>query len=341
MIISIIMPIYNPTKEYLKKAIESVINQTFTDFELVIILDGSPEKIKQICKKYEKKDNRIKIYMQKNKGEGGARNTGIKKAQGEWITFVDPDDWLEKDAIEKIGKYINKKDANKIDIMIFDTYINYKNKENKNQFYIKEGILKEKDLKEIQLQNIEQGMCKYYPKECNISVVWAKAYKRQFIIENNIKFVEKIKRYTDTIFNIEAFEKANNIAYYNEYIYHYRKNNFSITHNYYDTMLEDVNIFLLEVKKYIKNYKKDKDFLKTYFISVLSKIVQYLEMGYKNIDVKNETIKLKKEYYYELKMVPIDKIGIYKKMMLKSIQKENIFKIIFLIKIHNKLRKKY
>ena len=113
MKISIIMPTYNPPIKYLEKAIQSIINQTSEKFELIIILDGSNKTTENICKKYKEKDKRIKIYWQKNKGEGGARNTGIEKATNEWITFIDPDDWLERDAIEVMQECFKKKKITK------------------------------------------------------------------------------------------------------------------------------------------------------------------------------------------------------------------------------------
>ena len=102
--ISVIMPIYNPPIEYLKQALESMINQKAKSIELMLILDGSDQKTEQFCTRYQKKDNRIKIYRQENKGEGGARNTAIEKAQGKWITFLDSDDWLENNMLEIMKK---------------------------------------------------------------------------------------------------------------------------------------------------------------------------------------------------------------------------------------------
>lgn len=336
MEISIIMPTYNPPIKYLEKAIQSIINQTSEKFELIIILDGSNKITENICKKYKEKDKRIKIYWQKNKGEGGARNTKIEKATNEWITFIDPDDWLEKDAIEVMQECFKKTKSQKEkpDIIIFDTYINYKNKEEKNEFYTKEGILNNYNKKQIQLQNIEQGICEYYPSKCNVSVAWAKLYQKEFIIKNKIKFIEKIKRYTDTIFNINAFELAKNIEYYNKYIYHYRKNKYSITHNYYAEMKNDVKTYLKETKKYIKIYNKDSDFKQTYYISVITKITSYLEMSYKKINIKQELKQLKQEYKYELQNINKNKINIYQKLMLKNIEKEKIAGIKILITLH-------
>lgn len=339
--ISIIMPIYNPPIEYLKQALESMINQKFKSIELVLILDGSNKKIEQLCIKYQKKDDRIKIYRQKNKGEGGARNTGIEKAKGKWITFLDSDDWLENNAVEIMKEQLNKFNQyeNEIDLIIFDTYINYKNKEVKNEFYIKEGTLSKVDIEEIQLQNIGQGMCKYYPQKCNVSVAWTKLYSRKFLIGNDLNFIEGMKRYSDTIFNIEIFEKAKKIMYLNKYIYHYRKNDYSITNNYYKEMKKDVYTFLDKVEEYICKYNKNEKFEKTYYMAVLSKIIEFIEMSYKKEKVIQDLEEINAKYDKELKkmiiMIKQHEINInrYKKMMLKNIIYKNEMKIKILVNI--------
>lgn len=343
--ISIIIPIYNPIKEYLEQALESLLIQNLEGIELVLILDGSNQNTEKICEKYQNKSKQIKIYKQENKGEGGARNTGIEKSTGEWVAFLDPDDWFEPNSIEIMKKAIKNYKEKAIDIMIFDTYINYKNKQVENKFYNRDGILSEKDKEEIQLQNIEKGITKYYPNNCNVSVVWAKLYSKEFILKNKLKFKEKIKRMPDTIFNIKAFEKATNIVHCNEYIYHYRKNENSITHNYYNTMINDINIFLEEVEKYIKKYKKDERFIQTYYISILTKIINFIEITgiYKNVtNVENvaqnkeiiEKVEIfKSKYNKELKKIPEQNLGIYQKLMLNSILKSNWKRINLYVKI--------
>ena len=349
--ISVIMPIYNPPIEYLKQALESMINQKAKSIELMLILDGSDQKTEQFCTRYQKKDNRIKIYRQENKGEGGARNTAIEIAQGKWITFLDSDDWLENNMVEIMQKQLNKitQHKNEIDLIIFDAYINYRNKEVKNKFYIKEGILDNVEIEEIQLQNIGQGVCQYYPKRCNVSVAWAKLYRRKFLLDNNLRFIERMKRYADTIFNIEVLEKAKKIAYCNKYIYHYRKNNYSITNNYYQEMKKDVDTFLNKVKEYILIYNKNQKFEKTYYIAILSKNIELLEMLYK----KEKKITMLKEiansYMKELTKINIMEkqheidINKYKKLILKAILNEDVTGVKNLISIKNTLKfiKKY
>ena len=105
--ITVIVPIYNVEK-YLKRCIESILNQTFKDFELLLLNDGSTDSSGKICDIYASKDNRIVVRHKKNQGVSTTRNLGIDIAKGEYITFIDSDDWIEKDYLEKMYSKIKE-----------------------------------------------------------------------------------------------------------------------------------------------------------------------------------------------------------------------------------------
>lgn len=332
--LSVIIPIYNPKEEYLEECLNSITIPKLDNIEFILILDGCNKITKEICYKYKKQDSRIVVYEQENKGEGASRNKGIKLAEGKWITFIDADDWIDNGYLKTIYEKASKEES---DIIIFDCYVEYKNKKVKNIFYTKNGVLDKEDIEEIQLQNIGKGEAKYFPNDCNISVVWAKLYRKDFILDNNLKFIEGIKRMPDTLFNMYAFEKAKNIKHYNRYGYHYRKNNNSITQNYDKNLEKDINIFLNEVNRYINEFKKEKRFINTYYIAVLTKLIQIYEIYINN--KKTEELKqfIKDKHYMEyinvFDNIPKDKINLYQKLMLTSIKNRNIFKAKILIKI--------
>jgi len=108
--ISIIVPVYN-VEQYLSRCIESILNQTFQDFELIMIDDGSTDDSPSICDKYQKKDKRISVIHQKNAGQAAARNTGVKVASCEWIHFVDSDDFIHPQMLEYLWHAVEKNDA--------------------------------------------------------------------------------------------------------------------------------------------------------------------------------------------------------------------------------------
>ena len=109
-IISIIVPIYK-TEKQLGRCIDSILSQTFTDFELILIDDGSPDRCPELCDDYEKQDNRIRVIHKKNEGQARARNIGLDLAKGQYIGFVDSDDYIERDMYEKLYSALVKNNA--------------------------------------------------------------------------------------------------------------------------------------------------------------------------------------------------------------------------------------
>ena len=105
--ISVIAPVYNVEK-YLPRCIDSILAQTFTDFELLLIDDGSKDHSREICDEYAKKDSRIRVFHKENGGVSSARNLGLDNVKGEWITFVDSDDYLKMEFLSNLTKYDNK-----------------------------------------------------------------------------------------------------------------------------------------------------------------------------------------------------------------------------------------
>ena len=104
--ISVIVPVYN-TEKYLHRCIDSILAQTFTDFELLLIDDGSKDNSGAICDEYAAKDSRVRVFHKENGGVSSARNLGLDNVRGEWVTFVDSDDWVEKEYIELFVKNID------------------------------------------------------------------------------------------------------------------------------------------------------------------------------------------------------------------------------------------
>lgn len=123
-LISVIVPVYNVEK-YLPKCLESIINQTYKNLEIILVDDGSTDNSAKICNEYAKNDNRIKVYYKANGGQGSARNYGMKIAKGEFVTFIDSDDYIAEDLCEYLLKFLKQ---NQLDVaMIQDCYIYDKN----------------------------------------------------------------------------------------------------------------------------------------------------------------------------------------------------------------------
>ena len=169
-VISVIVPAYNVEK-YIRECLVSLVEQTFRDIEIVVVNDGSTDKTAQIIDEFARKDNRIKVITQENQGLSSARNRGIEQARGEYISFVDSDDWVDKDFLEKLYNTILKYNA---DISCASAIRKRKNSE-KYRFLYKEE-------KEYTTLKDKIKICKV-PNCC---YVWNKLYQKSLI--ENIKF---------------------------------------------------------------------------------------------------------------------------------------------------------
>lgn len=210
-LLSIIMPVYN-VECYIEQCLLSIINQSFTNFELIIIDDGSMDNSRKICERYAQLDSRISIYTQHNQGLSAARNYGLSKAQGSYIGFVDSDDYLNVHMYEKMMNIAIQKD---VDIVICGKIID------------KKGKLEEKpDIKEEErtLNNIEAT--KEILLDTHIhSFAWDKIYKAS--LWENIEF--PIGRYfEDTATTYKVIERASKVVQISDCLYYYRYNENSI-----------------------------------------------------------------------------------------------------------------
>lgn len=207
-LISIIIPVYNSEK-YIERCIESVLNQTYQNIEIVIVNDGSIDSSEALIEKYLDKDKRIIIINQKNCGVSAARNNGIKKSSGKYITFIDSDDYYEDDAIETLYNCIKKTNCD----LVRGNYRVIKNKK-----VIEEGNVvpgKINDFYDLYNKIFDNSIPSY-------SVLLL--IKKDFIFNNNIFFDENIAMMEDTIFYINILSKYPNIYFDNKIIYNYEYN---------------------------------------------------------------------------------------------------------------------
>ena len=211
-LISIVVPFYN-CENYLEECIQSLLSQEYNNIEIILINDGSKDSSGEIAKKYAMKDNRIRLVEQKNSGVSVARNKGIELATGKFITFVDSDDYVEKNYISYLYSLIKNKNIDisaSIGIRKFDKF----GKEKKTNEMMKQNIVIDgiKATEELLYYNI------------NVSP-FNKLISKELIDKNNIMFDESIAYGEDFIFNIDSFINANNVALGDKIIYNYRVDN--------------------------------------------------------------------------------------------------------------------
>lgn len=213
-LISIIIPIYNSEK-YLPRCIESVINQDYKNIETILINDGSIDNSEKICNKYVLNDNRIKLINTSNNGQSSARNKGIKTSKGEFIFFIDSDDYIENNAL---GSLIKDYEKNETDLIIGDfRKINEKNafiNSGHERFFLDSKLLTQKDT----LSYVEEYLKK--PNRFPLFVYsWGRLFKSSIIKKNNIFFNTGISTFEDVAFNFDYLKYSNRISFVNNPIY--------------------------------------------------------------------------------------------------------------------------
>ena len=260
--ISVILPIYN-TEKYLKQCLDSLIFQSYKDLEIICIDDGSTDCSGKIADQYAKKDERIRVIHQKNRGESNARNVGLNLAKGEYIAFVDCDDWIEPDMYETLLKMMQ--DDN-LDMAAGSWFKDYSKEQS--------IVVNEKEVCN-QVFDRDQLLRYLYERDAyrGFSYMWNKLYKRDVLIENDgkmMQFDESIKLGGDVIFLAKIALNVMRARYIDKPFYHYRMREDSGSHT------KDLRSFHDWIKSYeitIQLYENNN--IDTLIIDYLKRFLAY------------------------------------------------------------------
>ena len=201
-LISIIVPVYN-TEKWLNSCIDSILSQTYTNFELLLVDDGSTDRSCDICNDYVKKDSRVRVFHKENGGVSSARNLGLDYARGEWITFVDSDDWIEKTALYNM---LEESDA---DIIVGSMHFA---NDNTIGTFPARGKVNGKKFELLLAENIDHH---------SICGPCAKLFKKKIIQDNHIRFNETLTFGEDSVFVKTYLIRAFSLRVVNSLCYHY------------------------------------------------------------------------------------------------------------------------
>ncbi len=276
--VSIIVPVYGVEK-YIDKCLDSLVKQSLKEIEIIVVNDGTKDNSQKIIDKYAKKyPDKIKSYIKENGGQGSARNYGLKKAMGEYIGYVDSDDFVEKDMYKKL---YNKAIENDYDIVVCGNY-------NVSEDYKTKNIDTFTNYYNTDLENLFFGKM----------AVWNKIYKRDILIKNKLEFKEKVW-YEDLAFTLKTVMNSNTFAFIDEPLYDYliregsTMNNSNVQRN-----LEILDAFD-DILSYIIHNKNEVHFNKIEFLAIdhiyISAVVRVLKADADD-KVKRETIKKLVDY---------------------------------------------
>lgn len=331
MKVSIIVPVYNAS-EYLNKCLDSIIEQTFKKLEIILVNDGSTDNSIDIINEYAKKDKRIIIIDKENEGVSIARNTGIKRSTGEYITFVDSDDYLEKDAIEKMYNIVTSKN---VDIVRSNYQVHYNNT-NKvdvgNLFGYENKVYNSKEIKNDIIPLLLSGKIPCF--------IYLLMIKRELLFKTKL-FPLNIHMMEDVVLYIDLFTKSSNIYILGNVTYNINFNELGATNNKKNY---ERNVFnILDVNSYLKEILKREKLLNKENILLLnnSNSEAITDFIFKQYLYGDNSIELCKKLSNDNVMNDIinnidkKKINIQRRIIVKLIKKRK-FKTL---KIYFKFRK--
>jgi len=329
--ISIIIPVYNVEK-YITKCIESILNQTNSDWELILINDGSTDRSGEICDKYAINNKKIKVIHQSNRGVSKSRNTAINIANGEYLCFVDSDDWIDPNYLEEF-----KTNTYKADFYFSGALYDINNK-----------VYSYKNYKESYCKNIQQIKNAFFNQKLfSNGYPWGKLFKTQIIKNNNLQFNEQLSIHEDHIFVFQYFSHINSLYITNTSGYHYiifddsgRK--LSSKLKKYEELILATNTFALSINQLKKKWNlsiEQNDLLNQQFIFS------------KRLDAIRSLILQKKKKYFINEQIfwrNNSYIGVNKKekILLSILRSNNKFKylslyfFIQLIELNKKINQK-
>lgn len=229
---SIIIPVYKVRQDYFETCVESIRNQNFRDLEIILVDDGSPDDCGAICDRFGEMDARVKVIHQKNQGVSAARNAGIEAAQGEWIMFVDADDWVADGCYEKLATQVCNCDC---DMLMFRLVRAYDNQTVSLTYPFEPNRVYDTSICEDKEELYRLAM---RPPKLGNSVVYYsvdKVIRREFLNTKKLRYPVGLPKSEDKVFFLQCFEKLRRLCFVDQAHYFYRINVDSVCNRYSDT----------------------------------------------------------------------------------------------------------
>lgn len=317
--VSVILPAYN-VGEYIAECLDSISRQTYQNIEIIIVDDGSKDNTYELAEKYAKKDSRITVVKQKNAGSGPARNKGLQIASGEYVMFVDPDDWIDSNMIRDFMEIVKKHNPDMITSGYIEEYNNGKT--------VTPREIHLPDMKLCTQEEVREKYVDLYLSEA-VCAPTRILYKKSIIDENVIEFPD-LRRSQDIVFNYRYYDNVKTLVASSKAYYHYRIVSNSYLQKYKQDYYKTLELLYTEIESYLHKWKvtlTDETkirFLNRFFVLIgyylESCVVQ--KFNYKEIFTSECLNKIAEE------ALPID---LYHKILRESYIKRNFTLINFLI----------
>lgn len=280
--VSVVVPVYNCDK-YINKCLESISGQTFKDLEIILVDDGSTDASGELCDAFAKKDDRVKVYHKPNGGVSSARNFGLSKASGEYVMFVDSDDYILSDGIKKAEEYLLKS----VDLIFFAPTENM----------LKHDSEKYKEMSRFDVIENYSVWQKYFYSP------WSKFFKKSIIAEHSLNFNEQMKYNEDAEFIHRYLVFCLNICFVNDYFYKYTVRKGSLSHSMNYEKVKNMSYTLGSIEVFLgkDNLYRAGEFFGAYFKNYIFILLNSDRKNYKQLFKSFKDDAVLKEYlkYYD------------------------------------------
>lgn len=261
MKISVIIPVYNAAL-FLSQCLDSVLHQTYKDLEILCVDDGSTDRSREILKQYEASDHRIKVFFQENLGASMARNLALRQATGDYLMFVDSDDWLEPDTCQIAIETAKQTHA---DVVMWTYIREYGSHREAKHIFDEEKLLFDSE----GCQHLHRRMIGLvggelaHPENADaLCTLWGKLYRRSIIVENSVEVpdIRLLGTYEDGLFNLNVFAFVQKAVFLNRVFYHYRRDNTaSITQSFKPDLFQCQLALFAYMESYVREHPEIPD----------------------------------------------------------------------------------
>lgn len=343
-LITVVLPIYNVEK-YLDRCMKSVVNQTYTNLEIIMVDDGATDGSGELCDSWAEKDSRVKVIHKKNEGLGMARNTGIENATGKYIAFFDSDDYIEPNTIEECYKRACEDSS---ELVIFGHSLVGKDN------FVKLAVIpsserlvyRDKEISSIVLKDLlVQGKSSPVIKNMWMSA-WSFLYSMDLIKRANWHFVSERQIISEDVYSLlQLFSYVNSISIVDKSLYNYCENEGSLTRVFRKDRFDKINIFYNETMKEAERLEMSEEIKNNITYPYIANIIAMLKMLVdSDLEYAEKLKELNKVCENEtllkaLSKIDISKENITRRILLKQILANNARMIMFFVKLKKMIKK--
>ncbi len=283
VMLSVIVPVYNVDRNYLKECFESILGQTYSDYELIIVNDGADEGLTEYIDMFDYRGARVSVLRQENMGVASARNTGLGVSKGKYVTFVDSDDTIEAGCFAGIVDYA---ESNSLDVLLFGINKVYADHTVGFSPYLCDIPCFTKEQKEEVQFKCMAGILPFYecpPASADAAgSACAKLYRNDFLCREGLSYIPGLKRAEDMEFNLRVFDKASAIGYLYRFYYNYRQIDTSATFVYRAGGIEVFTAALNAIREHLESSKKSDLYMQVYYMRCMFFFLESMDMDYLN-----------------------------------------------------------